>query len=57
MFNVVRRVIHIENTTMITGKSISDNQPMPDRPIIAIKPTRADFAVDKINSNTEDVFG
>ena len=46
MFNVVRRVIQIENTTIAIGNKINDNQPIPDNPIMAINPTRADFAVD-----------
>ena len=52
MFNVVRRVIQIENTTIAIGNKINDNQPIPDNLIMAINPTRADFAVDSINSNT-----
>lgn len=49
---VVRWVVHMENRTIATGNNASVSHPPPDSPSIAIKPTRALWAVDIISSNT-----
>lgn len=48
----MRRVVQIENRTITIGNSTSVNQPPPDKPSIAIRPTRALWAVDMINNST-----
>ena len=52
MFIVVRRVIQIANMTIAIGSNISINHPNPDKPIIAINPTRALCAVEFISIKT-----
>ena len=51
MFSVVWRVTSIENAIMDIGNSVNAIQPVPDRPIVAIKPTRVLWAMDMINSS------
>ena len=48
MFNVVRRVIQIENTTIAIGNKINDNQPIPDNLIMGFDELRIIGKVGKI---------
>ena len=52
MLNVVRRVTNIANMIIVTGRATNVHQPNAFNPSIASNPTRAECAVDNINSNT-----